>query len=253
MTEKRFTPVDELTGLPLPILPTNELPNGVELPVYLNPHHHFHPKKAKLIRNPEEGGFLRNSRIQILPRWIHNQYHDIYRGPKIDKDEQKRLLLGIFAVVGYLPKYAIDAPESAKRDEDVIVEIEDDLYRQMIDKTLLKSEATKSKERRDRVCAYMMRVVLDQDVNIIDQLVIEQFLDTKNDNTRLEIGRLIINNLIEQSTEPIEPIYKQVYRKNMVRKRNIRQASGVIREVTCPQHQRYISDLETKVRQSVAA
>ena len=99
----------------------------------------------------------------------------------------------------------------------------------------------------------MMRVVLNQDVNIIDQLVIEQFLDTKNDDTRLEMGRLIIDNLIEQSTEPIEPIYKFVYRKNMVRKRNIRQASGVIREVTCPQHPRYLDDLESIVRHTIAA
>jgi hypothetical protein len=250
---KRYTPVDVLTGLPLPIWPLNELPPKTELPTYPNPHHHFHPRKSKLIRKPDEANFLRNSRKQIVPRWIHNKYHEIYSGPRIDKDEHKRLMLGIFAVAGYLPKYAIDAPATVDLGEDVIRPIDDELYKQMTDKSHLYSEATRSKERRDRVCDFMMRVVLKQDFNEVDQLVIEQFLDTKEEDTRLEMGRLILDKLINQSTEPIEPIYRYLYRKNMIAKRNFRQASGIIRQVTCPQYHKYIPDLTQVVEEVVAA
>lgn len=253
MAADRITPVDELIGLPLPIWPNNNLPPKTELPTHDNPHHHFHPENSEIINIPEEGKFLRNSRIQILPRWIHNEYHKKYVGPELPETEEKRLLLGVFAVAGYLPKYAINAPESVKKDKDIIIPIDAITYSSMIKRTQLRCEVTKSKERSENACAFIMRVVFKQEISTINQFIVEEFLDTKDETIRLERGMQIIDELIQQSTEPIEPIYRFAYKNNMIRRSDIKNAGSLVRKITKQQQPKYIKYLKEQLETTIAA
>jgi hypothetical protein len=64
MPNKWLSPVDELTGLPLPIL-TNFEPKYSSQPTWEDWHHHFHPKLDNILDCEVGGRFLRHSRIQL--------------------------------------------------------------------------------------------------------------------------------------------------------------------------------------------
>lgn len=132
MSARRETPADEISGLPLPIWPNSEISSGQ---TGWDQHHHFHPKNDELLKNDSGnsnpgGSFLRHSRLQFVPRNLHNVYHKIYKGPELNVDEQERYLKGILSLAGYLPKQAIDVTKSAKKD--FIKNIDDYTYKQMI-------------------------------------------------------------------------------------------------------------------------
>lgn len=107
--------------------------------------------------------------------------------------------------------------------------------------------------RARRIGKFMMEIVLGQDINSIEELDLEEFVETKEAKTKLILCRSIINVLIEESTEPIEPIYRKAYRKGMLATTHLRRPRGVILKITAPYHQEYIETLENKVKDVLMA
>ena len=79
------TPLDELTGLPLPIV-ISEAKHGSSnaKPDF---HHHFHPERD--LTNADDAMLaLRKSRGQNLPRWIHEHHHKYFAGPEFPESRE---------------------------------------------------------------------------------------------------------------------------------------------------------------------
>lgn len=111
------TPLDELTGLPLPLLPSDKpLPLRSEL---TNWHHHFHPSTHPVIKQTLGGRALRNSRIQLVEATQHNYsqnaYHRFYSGPDIPEDSATQFGMCVMAAAGYVPERAIDTASGQPR------------------------------------------------------------------------------------------------------------------------------------------
>jgi hypothetical protein len=111
MAAELITPTDELSGLPLPLLPVAEkLPlKGGEA----NWHHHFHPASSPVLTESNGGRALRSSRIQLVPRTHHNYgnktaYHAFYAGPPIPSERDEQVGMAVLSCAGYIPEYAID-------------------------------------------------------------------------------------------------------------------------------------------------
>jgi len=244
---ERETPVDEETGLLFPYsIFTASDDRGIKK-TWNDWHHGFSPRNDVILAETDGGVFLRDSRLQLVPRWLHERYHQIYTGPPIPTTGRDQLLIGILAVAGYLPDFAIDVTKSAKNNH--LVRIDKSLRRQMSAPDFLKHGISKdiNMQRYARIGRFMMAEVLNQNISSVDERGIEEFLETKNQETRIRIGREIIKLLIERATEPIEPIYDRAYKSNRLATTHIRRASGIIKVVTSRHHPDYIDDLHQKI------
>jgi hypothetical protein len=255
---KRVAQVDFLTELPLPPYPFSD-PPITEDRLGLNWHHHFHPR-AKLLemdrsKDVEHGGvFLRHSRVQLLPCWIHDEYHAIYSGPPIEQDLKKRFLLGVFAVAGYMPRTAIDVTQS--RDSNATVRLSDEEYRKITAPQVLKGEIVGRRTRLMRAGKFMMDVMMsqvDEGVQAIDYLTIEEFLTTKDKNTRIQLGSKILETLIEISTEPIESKYRSAYKQHRLINEELDSPKLVVVAATEPFVDNHLGRLKKQVSKAVAA
>ncbi len=115
-------PVDERTGMPLPIAPRSDL-NSVPTE-FVNYHHGFHPRLTPVLRT-RGGRALRTSRIQRVHREQHNygertSFHCIFQeGPPIPTDEAEQLGLCGLGIAGYLPDKVVDTRQGASLVRDM--------------------------------------------------------------------------------------------------------------------------------------
>ncbi|HSH18252.1 MAG TPA: hypothetical protein VK978_02620 [Candidatus Saccharimonadales bacterium] len=114
MAAELITPTDELSGLPLPLLPSDEvLPtNNGEV---ANWHHHFHPKTHPIITGTLGGRALRSARIQLVDTNQHNYsenaYHRFFAGPPIPESRDAQFGLCVLSCAGYVPEKAIEVAD----------------------------------------------------------------------------------------------------------------------------------------------
>lgn len=104
-------PVDELTGMPLPIAPHINL--SALSPAQINEHHHFYPRLSPILRNSLGGRALRVARIQRVATTQHNfgetPFHKFFQeGPDIPSDPETQLGMCVLACAGYLPPKVVD-------------------------------------------------------------------------------------------------------------------------------------------------
>lgn len=128
--EREQCPVDEITGMPLPIAPHVDL-NALS-PSQINEHHHFYPRLSPILRNSLGGRALRVSRIQRVATTQHNfgenPYHRFFpNGPEIPVDPTAQLGLCVLACAGYLPAQVVDT----SRGEPVVRTMKDWEYRRL--------------------------------------------------------------------------------------------------------------------------
>ncbi|MDB5184343.1 MAG: hypothetical protein JWN38_151 [Candidatus Saccharibacteria bacterium] len=114
MAAELIAPQDELSGLPLPLLIHERLPD--DDPRYANMHHAHHPSTAPELQSLG-GKALRNSRVQLVRASEHNigdkskgklTYHDFYKASQLTDDEDEQYIRCLFACAGYIPERAID-------------------------------------------------------------------------------------------------------------------------------------------------
>ena len=122
MAAELITPVDSLTGVPLPILPREILP--IDNPEVANMHHAWHPSSDPRLLTTA-GLALRHSRVQLVRATDHNMgdknrgkltYHDFYEGPPLPEDETEIFRMCVLSCAGYLPDKAIDLHKATPRE-----------------------------------------------------------------------------------------------------------------------------------------
>lgn len=114
---RQETPVDEISQLPLLIVPDErvlpvlhgEVPN-------INPdgpgpladwNHVYHPKKV-VVKAGDGGEALRNARLQLVLREEqHNEYHAAYDGPPLPSKPSERFKHAVLSAAGYIPMKGI--------------------------------------------------------------------------------------------------------------------------------------------------
>lgn len=203
MAAELVTPVDEFTGLPLPLLPPKNAPpkNSPEIEW----HHHFHPRKHPLLEGL--GGIaIRTVRLQSTYRREHTNYHRHYIGPPLPELPEEQFQAVIMAYAGYIPEQAINT----RRDEPRLVSVPEDLRRRLWETDEIQPTAIHP------VRAFLTEYILGQNMSHIYESVIDEFVHTLDIGRRYYLGSLILAKAIERATEPTDNMYRQAWQGGLI-------------------------------------
>src|SRR6185312_5582294 len=111
------TPVDEITGLPLLIIPHDDVPYLLAHPTtnarrreaggrdYIDRNHVYHPS-TRLTSVAEKA--LQGARIQYVLRQDHDAYHAAFDGPPLPQTRAEHYYQMVFSAANYIPQRALD-------------------------------------------------------------------------------------------------------------------------------------------------
>lgn len=202
------TPVDEFSGLPLPIVPTKNL----EQPTW---HHHFHPERSPILGATIGGMALRNARMQLVDETLHNigpsSYHDFYLGPPIPEAEKEQFRLSVLACAGYIPDKGIDFSDG----EPIIRAFEKEELENL--RTVVGSKSPPYQtfryqtiqHRHKPIYDFFTGFLLDQDLAHVDKLTIEEFLTTQDETTKRHLGHLLLSEATKVASEYVNAQYRE--------------------------------------------
>lgn len=196
MAAEMVTPVDELTGLPLPLAPPDCL-----LPLNrsdeANWHHHAHPRRSPLLQGIA-GLAVRNARLQLADLRDHTAYHGVYSGPPLPVTPEEQFCYTVMATAGYVPGHAIDFHGRKPQ----IVPIDHNSRNRLWESGELKVASVES------VRKFLKAYILELDTSHLYTHVIDEFLHTSDRERKEYLGYLLLAKVIERASEPLRQPYR---------------------------------------------
>lgn len=210
------TPTDELTGLPLPIVISPPIDRNAN-EGFVDYHHSFHPERD-LIYGDDAALALRRSRGQNLPRWLHEHYHKYFAGPEFPQAREQIFTIVVLACSGVIPDQAIDF-EGGKGGPKII-DVSSRADKQILTLSV-RHEAAKRKRYQSfyqaQIGMFFANYAIEQSIEeVVNQRVIDEFLDTKVTNRRIQLGNLLLREGVKMSIEPVVPVHEEVKRRGLV-------------------------------------
>lgn len=252
--ENQYIPsIDYETRLPYPIAPTwgrRQLENNWE-----DRHHAAYQRMAPELQG-DAGRAVRHSRVQLVPRWLHNRYHGFYPdGIELPQTELDKFCFSVLACAGVIPDKAIDV--SGKKPQ--LVNIDPKGYRYFRRPGRLHPEYKINKYTKDDDYAkhrgiFFMKYILENNLEEISPELLERFLlidKQKHSKRRLQMGWLIVGKAIEVATEPIKPLYKKAQEMGMLDKSCPTDPRQVIKRAVRHHPPNYFDELERRVGQLI--
>lgn len=209
MAAELITPMDELSGLPLPIAPGEEyLP--ADDPSVADWHHEYHPASHPDLKTV--GGMaLRNSRLQLVDLNYHNHspksYHRFYEGPEIPTDPHEQFRLCVLACAGYVPEQGIDLSSGEPQIVDLTPRQKAQLGQMDPDDGLTLREI---KYRYDPIRDFFTEYALEQDISHMREDIIDEFVYTGQVDREKFLGHLLIAKAAEAAGELVAEDYHEV-------------------------------------------
>jgi len=207
------TPVDELSGLPLPIAPTEYiLPQ--ESPNFADWHHHFHPASHEDMKSI--GGIaIRNCRVQLVARRDHNEgpssYHRFYSGPPIPEEENDQFSLTVLACAGYIPSQAIDLRSGEPKVVD-LSHTQQKILRQRQDVFGYRN----LRYAYDPIRSFYTEYSMSRDISCLNEIEIEEFLTTKDELRQKFLGHFLLAQVVKIASEDVHAKYIAVRRAGLL-------------------------------------
>jgi hypothetical protein len=203
MAAEAITPVDELSGLPLPLAPSPNLdPSSEET----NWHHHFHPRRSELLKGKAGGIAVRNVRLQLTTIDDHNEYHNHFAGPPLPGTQAERFFVTVLTTAGYVPDSAIDFTGQ----EPKIVGITD------TSREILWQSGQLRHNSSTVVREFFIRYALAQDLSDVRENLVDEFLNTTSPDRRRHLGHWLLGKAIERATEPVDPVYLAAWKSGLL-------------------------------------
>ncbi len=253
---ERLGPVDDFTGLPLPLLPVEapiaDIPNQKLLQEACREdrHHAFFPN-ASLTTESER--VLRHSRLQYGVRWAHGKYHEFYSGVPIPEDIGRQFALGVLATAGYIPETAVDV----RGNRPTITRLQPEVRRRMQEETIYAEQRVSHMTGRDmnRINRgmFFMNYALSQDLSHVRQVLLEEFIETENRNRRLKLGLFIVDMAFLRATENIESVYKLAHHEGLIHPARPNKPAGFLRSVVSGYQEDYFRTLASRIKEPIAA
>lgn len=241
------TPVDELTGIPLPVIiidPPHETAN-TEFHDY---HHHFHPERD-LIYSDDAELALRRARGQYLPRWLHEHYHHYFAGPELNYSRRQIFQTVVLACAGVVPRKAIDF--SSYQGPKIVDVSDQNTYQALADSIKHEGERQSSIGglARAQIGTFFANYAVEQSFeDVVSRKVINEFLDTENAARRKVLGNLMLREAIHLSVEPILPVDKVLRQEGILRKRKTDFRNLVTDYFVRSRHPEYFQAIDRKLK-----
>lgn len=244
---KIIAPHDPLTGLPYPIFYTRH--------DYLlrkkNYHHLRHPKKARELgydayENDDgeiryklsedetrriEGKALRYSYGQLTPIYLHDRYHDIFRGSNLPKSRASKFVGTLLPLAEVTPRTAIDLSTPG---EFYLRDLTDDEYSFLAGRRRIYFEKARggteleAVAKRDVIGQFFASYAIEQSLSLPVEML-EEFLHTKKQSVRRRLGREILNEAIGVSVAELVPLHAKAKDEGMADQR-IRSLGSIVRK-----------------------
>lgn len=259
MAQLKETPIDELTNLPLPIFTSG--PDFNEHAI--NFHHHFHPGRSTELGYTEEGekrkkhdperieGYaLRYSRGQDVPKWLHDRYHDIFKGPQLPQNTKDKFTLTVLACAGVVPREALDLHTPREWVKRALDNKQHEFIRRRIHYEGAGSlSATPKKREIGRFLAdYVIQNSLDEVINESEVMTtVKNFLKPRSAQQRFEAGRQILTQAIDVSVAELVPLLEEAKNEGMVRHRARGLGQVVLKYFTIDRFPDYYEPLENRL------
>lgn len=217
MAEK--VPVDEC-GMPF-LLHPYEPPNGYKTN-WDDDHSFFFSSLPEL--NDQAGAALRYSRVQRVPRWLHERKHDVHYPGGVEhlpSNDQDKFGLTVLACAGYTSPFALDVRGSSPK----LVRMSQDTYEFVKGRRQLHVETRRDEVLHYRTQRYAKRkiglffaeYVKQQDISSLDESTIDEFLHARNQEVRRRLGNVILGHAMEVAVSPIKPTYREAMNAGLVR------------------------------------
>jgi hypothetical protein len=214
------TPVDELTRLPLPIYSHRYDYFQHER----NFHHHFHPSDSPELKGYYEGKPVRYSRGQEIQTYLHDRYHDIFKGPPLPDTRRDKFTATVLALSGVMPRQAIDLYKPGEykvidlgRGEHSFLASSKRMHMEFSRKNKAGEAKRQKDKQRDRVGRFFADFVVEQALQeVITAETIDRFLHTPNDKEKQSIGRMMLENAVDVSVAELIPVHDEARRAGMV-------------------------------------
>jgi hypothetical protein len=266
-------PLDEVTGLPLPVYVrrSNYFMADIDF------HHAFHPRKdldlgyipiaerQEALDDPElmeffdelelSGMAVRYSRGQDLPKKIHQRYHNTFVGPPLPHTTGDKFTTAVLALSGIVPRKAIYLP---RKGDYQIKGLTDKQHQFIASRERLHYESALSPDaaahKRAWFGKFFAAYALEQSLtNLIPENLIAEFLDPKTKQDRIgELGRIMVLSAADERTESLKPIFREAKRQNMMINPKIRPKTVVRRYITQSGYLSYHLPLRRILAESVA-
>lgn len=194
------TPTDGI-GMPLPIAPSEQ-----DASAKRDWHHHFHPRRSPVLLGTD-GMAVRNARVQLVDYDTHHSdYHGHYEGPPLPDTTAEKFGLVVLASAGYIPSEAIDFSKGEPRRVGLNVE----QRKQMWKKGILKVGSI------GMVHTFLTEYTMAQDLTNVDDVIVDEFLNTADQERKYKLAGHLLNLAVLQATEPIIPLYKRAWRDRLI-------------------------------------
>ena len=206
--------LDELSGLPLPVVPIPFPWNHSDIRVDF--HHSFHPAR-RLIYGDDANVALRVSRGQDLPRWLHERYHKYFASSQLPSSRQAKFAACVLACAGAVPQEAVDFSDDFPVRRRVTAE-----EWERIGRTIRHEGAQRfddGRYSRNRLGIFFANYALEQSFDVtLGEKTKDRFMQASSPERKKELGNLILKEAIEMALEPIRPLIIECREQGVVRR-----------------------------------
>lgn len=228
---KRFleTPVDLSTGVPLPIFPSDSLPEipasgSINIDRLGDWHHPFHPR-SKLVSGDMGLQALRACRVQWVRYEEHHDgvgYHQTFAGPPIPENEDQLFKTIVFSTAGYVGNKAI---KFAPNGQHEVVEL-GFLNR----KELLKPKVLMIDDY-DKVKNYLLDYAARKTLPSVSPQLVDILLHSTDLIRRQVVATLLIEAASEEITADIQDEFRNAKKRRWMQVRRSGSAAHYIRNL----------------------
>lgn len=246
----RFTrpaPVDEYTGLPLPIYPAAYTNEG-----HHDQHHAFFPNTSPLLAD-ESGRALRHARLQYGNADLHSEYHYLYDGVQVPLDMSRRFGAVVLASAGYIPETAIDVRTRNPIERKLDPETRQYMQEELIYPEKRMSDTTGLDINNSTRGIFFMRYALSQDLDHVRSSLLEEFLETLDADRRLKLGMYIVDQAFDRAAEPVHDVYTIAHKKGLIHPKQRSHPVGLMRAIVRNHQPDYFGVLADRVEETLAA
>lgn len=211
-------PIDEISGLSLPIAPKCNYESLAD-PNLSDEHHGFHDENDPRLKTVA-GLALRNCRLQRIEKDLHNEgpfrYHPFISGPELPKTEFDYFSRCVLACAGVIPDRVLDLSTGDPFVRPISPEEAAFLRTQSEENEFsYKYISYRYKPISDFFISYALKQKLDH----IKEKDIDEFLHTKSERRKLRLGRLLLDESVEVATDSLRNKYAAYRRAELLHPR----------------------------------
>lgn len=219
--EQRLAPVDEF-GMPYLLHPYD--PPSRYYETRRDDDHSFYQQNNDSLKG-QAGQALLISRVQTVPRWLHNNKHyAFYDGiEQFPQNDSEKFALTVLACAGYVSRTALDV---RNRHNPKLVTMSRNTYDFVRGKRQLHFET-----KKDSVLGYRTQSRATKKIGqffgdyirthglegVIDEKIVDEFISTSNEIKRKKLGNKILGHAMNAAVEPVAPIYKDAMKEGALR------------------------------------